>query len=91
MDYCHVPQQQKRNKFCEKCKTLSNITLQDLDMDFEENNTIYVNESHTIWHSILFKKVRDTCKKNEFKFYWTSNGKIICKKTHKINYHCDER
>ena len=72
----------KRSEFYEKRKTLKNITLQDLDMDFEENNTIYVNESLTIWNSILFKKVRDTCKKNnEFKFYWTSNGKIQCKKT----------
>ena len=72
----------KRSEFYEKRKTLKNITLQDLDMDFEENNTIYVNESLTIWNSILFKKVRDTCKKNnEFKFYWTSNGKILCKKT----------
>ena len=71
----------KRSEFYEKRKTLKKITLQDLDMDFEENNTIYVNESLTIWNSISFKKVRDTCKKNnEFKFYWTSNGKILCKK-----------
>ena len=56
------------------------ITLQDLDMDLEENNTIYVNESLTIRNSILFKKARDTCKNNEFKFYWTTNGKILCKK-----------
>ena len=81
----------KRNKFHEKCKTLKNITLQDLDMDFEENNTIYVNESLTIQNSILFKKLRDTCKKNQFKFYWISNGKILCKKTRKINYQCDKR
>ena len=50
----------KRNKFYKKCKTLRNITLQDLDMDFQENNTIYVNESLTVQNSILFKKVRDT-------------------------------
>ena len=34
----------KRNEFSEKRKALRNITLQNLDMDFEENNTVYVNE-----------------------------------------------
>ena len=34
----------KRNEFYEKRKALRNITLQNLDMDFEENNTVYVNE-----------------------------------------------
>ena len=56
----------KRNKFCEKRKTLRNITLQDLDIDFEESNTIYVNESLTVWNSLSFKKVRDTCKNVSF-------------------------
>ena len=70
----------KRNEFYDKSKALRNITLKDLDLNFEENANIFVNESLTIQNSILFKKVRDTCKKNNFKFYWTYNGKILCKK-----------
>ena len=70
----------KRNEFYDKRKALRNITLKDLDLNFEENANIFVNESLTIQNSILFKKVRDTCKKNNFKFYWTYNGKILCKK-----------
>ena len=75
----------KRNEFYDKSKALRNITLKDLDLNFEENANIFVNESLTIQNSILFKKVRDTCKKNNFKFHWTYNGKILCKKNTKSN------
>ena len=75
----------KRNEFYDKRKALRNITLKDLDLNFQENANIFANESLTIQNSILFKKVRDTCKKNNFKFYWTYNGKILCKKNTKSN------
>ena len=75
----------KKNEFYDKRKTLRNITLKDLDLNFEGNANIFVNESLTIQNSILFKNVRDTCKKNNFKFYWTYNGKILCKKNTKSN------
>ena len=38
----------KRNEFYDKRKALRNITLKDLDLNFEENANIFVNESLTI-------------------------------------------
>ena len=71
----------KRNDFYGKRKALKNIKLQDLNFGFQENSSVFLNESLTLRNAILFKKVRDACKKNSYKFYWTSNGKILCKKS----------
>ena len=69
----------KRNDFYEKRKALKNIKLQDLNLGFQENSSVFLNESLALHNAILFKKVRGACKKNSYKFYWTSNGKILCK------------
>lgn len=70
----------KRDEFYEQRKSLRNITLQDLEIGFQQRKIIFINESLTISNAILFRKARDICKKNKFKFYWTSKGKILCKK-----------
>ena len=44
----------KRNEFYDKSKALRNITLKDLDLNFDENANIFVNESLTIQNSVLF-------------------------------------
>ena len=44
----------KRIEFYDKRKALRNITLKDLDLNFEENANIFINESLTIQNSILF-------------------------------------
>ena len=48
--------------------------------NFYEFLPIFINESLTIFNRILFKKVREACKKKEFKYFWTNNGKIMCKR-----------
>ena len=52
-------------------------------MDFEENNTIYVNELLTILKTLSYlKRLETLAKKNEFKFYQTSSVEkyLLCKK-----------
>ena len=71
----------KRNNFYDRRKLLKNIKLKDLDIGFQDSNPIFVNESLTLQNAALYKKVRDACKRNRFKFYWTVNGKILCKKS----------
>ena len=70
----------KRNEFYDKRKALRNITLKDLDLNSEENANIFVNESLTIQNSILFKKVRDTCKKTTSSFTGHTVTKYCAKK-----------
>ena len=71
----------KRNNFYDQCTLLKNIKLKDLDIGFQDSNPIFVNESLTLQNAVLYKKVREACKRNRFKFYWTVNGKILCKKS----------
>ena len=40
----------------------------------------FINESLTIKNAVLFRKVRQLCKANNFKFFWTFNNKIMCRK-----------
>ena len=71
----------KRNSFYEKRTFLKGITLKDLsELNFVEDQPIFINESLTIFNRILFKKVREACKKKQFKYFWTNNGKIMCKR-----------
>ena len=42
---------------------------------------IFLNESLTNQNAVLFKKVRQACRDKHFKFFWTVNGKIMCRKT----------
>ena len=71
----------KRNNFYDQRKLLKNIKLKDLDIIFQDSNPIFVNESMTLQNAVLYKKVREACKRKRFKFYWTVNGKILCKKS----------
>ena len=72
----------RRNEFYEQRKKLKGITLQDLELNFEEQTSIFINESLTIHNRILFRKVREKCKENQYKYYWTVNGVVMCKKNY---------
>ena len=64
-----------------RIKLLKGTTLKDLkELNFTENQPIFINESLTLFNRILFKKVREACKKQHYKFFWTSNGISMCKK-----------
>ena len=52
-----------------------------MNPNYEGNNVIYINESLTIKNAVLFRKVRQSFRANNFKFFWTFNGKIMCRKT----------
>ena len=68
-----------REEFYESRKQL-NIKLKDIDPNYDGYNVIFINESLTIKNAVLFRKVRQSCKANNFKFFWTFNGKIMCRK-----------
>ena len=56
--------------------------MKDLNLDYnEKENMIFLNESLTNQNAILFKKVRQACRDKHFKFFWTVNRKIMCRKT----------
>ena len=69
-----------REKFYQSRKQLKNIKLRDINPNCEGNNVIFIKESLTIKNAVLFRKVRQSCKANNFKFFWTFNGKIMCGK-----------
>ena len=68
-----------REEFYESRKQL-NIKLKDIDPNYEGYNVIFINESLTVKNAVLFRKVRQSCKAHNFKFFWTFNGKIMCRK-----------
>ena len=72
-----------RNEFYGILKLLNkDISLQDLNLNYKElNRKIFLNESLTIQNSILFRKVRQACKEKNYKYFWTANGTIMCRKT----------
>ena len=71
----------RRNEYYQKRKLLKGTTLKDLkELNFTENQAIFINESLTLFNRILFKKVREACKKQHCKFFWTSNGISMCKR-----------
>ena len=71
-----------RNEFFHIRKHLKEIKLKDLNLDYnEKENIIFLNESLTNQNAILFKNVRQACRDKPFKFFWTVNGKIMCRKT----------
>ena len=69
-----------QDKFYQSRKQLKSIKLKDRSPNYEQNNVIFINESLTIKNAVLFKKERQSCKANNFKFFWTFNGKIMCRK-----------
>ena len=72
-----------RNEFYQKRTSLRNVTLKNLvGLNYEEDTPIFINESLTVQNRILFKKVREACKLQKYKYYWTSNGVIMCKKSY---------
>ena len=71
----------RRNEYYQKRKLLKGTTLKDLkELNFTENQPIFINESLTLFNRILLKKVREACKKQHYKIFWTSNGISMCKK-----------
>ena len=69
-----------QDEFYQARKQLNSIKLKDINPNYEENNVIFISESLTIKNAVLFKKVRQSCKANNFKFFWTFNGKNMCRK-----------
>ena len=47
-------------------KLMRSIKLKDINPNYEENNAIYINESLTIKNAVLFRKVKQSCKANNF-------------------------
>ena len=43
------------------------------------DNKIYINESLTSYRKRLFGRIKDYKRKNNVKYLWTSNGKIMLK------------
>ena len=70
----------RRNEYYQKRKLLKGTTLKDLkELNFTENQPIFINELLTLFNRTLFKKVREACEKQHYKFFWTSNGISMCK------------
>ena len=68
------------DEFYQSWKQLKSIKLKDTNPTYEQSNVIFINESLTIKNAVLFKKERQSCKANNFKFFSTFNGKIMCRK-----------
>ena len=47
-------------------KLMRSIKLKDINPNYEENNAIYINQSLTIKNAVLFRKVKQSCKANNF-------------------------
>ena len=69
-----------REKFYQSRKQLKNIKLRDINPNYEGNNAMFINGSLAIKNAVLFRKVRQSCKANNSKFFWTFNGKIMGRK-----------
>ena len=69
-----------REEFYQSRKQLKNIKLRDINPNYEGNNAMFINGSLAIKNAVLFRKVRQSCKANNSKFFWTFNGKIMCRK-----------
>ena len=66
-----------REEFYQSQKQLKNIKLRDVNPNYEGNNAMFINGSLAIKNAVLFRKVRQSCKANNSKFFWTFNGKIM--------------
>ena len=70
-----------RDKFYQSRKQLKSIKLKDINPNYEQNNVILINEPLAMKNAVLFKKVRQSCKANNFKFFFlTFNSKIMFRK-----------
>ena len=69
-----------REEFYQSQKQLKNIKLRDINPNYGGNNVMFINRSLAIKNTVLFRKVRQSCKANNSKFFWTFNGKIMCRK-----------
>ena len=80
----------KRNEFCEKHKTIRNIALQDLEMDFQEKKTFMLMSRRQFGTLSYLKRLETLAKKMSLSFIGHLMEKY-CAKKRKINYHCDKR
>ena len=53
----------KWDNFYHQRKQLKTVTLKDLDLGFQEDNAIFINESLTFENAVLFRMTREACKK----------------------------
>lgn len=51
------------------------------DLGFAANNRLYISDHLCPSNKLLYKKVRDECKKQNYKYYWVRDCKIFVKKT----------
>lgn len=70
----------KRNNFLEAAKKRRNPGLSSSNLGFEENVRIFVNEHLSPFYKLLFRKAREFCKNNNYKYCWVKGMKIFVKK-----------
>ena len=67
-----------QEEFSKSRKQLKNIKLKDINPNYEGNNVIFINELLTIKNAVLFRKVRQSCKANNFKFFFGNLMAKLC-------------
>lgn len=79
-------QRDKREEVFKKCKHLAGKNIRHLPSlqteigeSISRSNKIYINESLTGYRKRLFRRIKEYKRKNNVKFLWTSNGKIMLK------------
>ena len=79
-------QRDKREEVYKKCKHLVGKNIQhlpsiqtEIGKSISRDNKIYINKLLTSYRKRLFGWVKDYKRKNNVKYLWTSDGKIILK------------
>lgn len=75
----------KKDEIIQARRVRRTLSLQDIDASLkgtgEGKKPIYINESLTKDNRILLSKCKEFKKKNNIKFLWTRNGKILMRKS----------
>ena len=72
-------QRDKREELYKHRKNLVGKNISHLPSVEDGNGKIFINESLTSYRKRLFGRIREYKKKNNLKYLWTSNGKIMLK------------
>ena len=72
-------QRDKREELYKHRKNLVGKNISHLPSVEDGNGKIFINESLTSYRKRLFGRVREYKRKNNLKYLWTSNGKIMLK------------
>lgn len=76
----------KKEEFMNAKKTRRTLCLSDINIEWARNvqggkQPVYINESLTSSNRALFSKCREFKKKQNIKFLWVKNGKILMRKS----------